>query len=309
MLRYITLRLVQGVVVIFLVSITSFIIMQIAPGSPVDIMVGEQQITPEQIAAIERKWGLDKPWYIQYFTWLGNVFTGDLGTSVVRTGEPVREMIFEAAPETLKLNLLSLFFSLLIAVPVGVLAAVKRYSPFDYLSMVGATLGIALPNYWVGLMLIIVFSLKLGWLPPYGSDSWKSFVLPVSVLASQEMAILARLSRGTTSEVLSQDYVTTARAKGLRDRVVISRHVVRNALLPVVTMVGYRIAFILSGTIVVETIFAWPGLGQLFFNSIDRKDYQVVQAIVLLLATIVVVANLVTDLVYAYIDPRIRVRS
>jgi peptide/nickel transport system permease protein len=309
MLRYITLRLVQGVVVIFLVSITSFIIMQIAPGSPVDIMVGEQQITPEQIAAIERKWGLDKPWYIQYFTWLGNVFTGDLGTSVVRTGEPVREMIFEAAPETLKLNVLSLFFSLLIAVPVGVLAAVKRYSLFDYLSMVGATLGIALPNYWIGLMLIIVFALKLGWLPPYGSDSWKSFVLPVSVLASQEMAILARLSRGTTSEVLSQDYVTTARAKGLRDRVVITRHVVRNALLPVVTMVGYRIAFILSGTIVVETIFAWPGLGQLFFSSIDRKDYQVVQAIVLLLATIVVVANLVTDLVYAYIDPRIRVRS
>ncbi|GIW04027.1 MAG: oligopeptide transport system permease protein AppB [Thermomicrobiales bacterium] len=309
MLRYITLRLVQGVVVIFLVSITSFIIMQIAPGSPVDIMVGEQQITPEQIAAIERKWGLDKPWYIQYFTWLGNVFTGDLGTSVVRTGEPVREMIFEAAPETLKLNLLSLFFSLLIAVPVGVLAAVKRYSLFDYLSMVGATLGIALPNYWIGLMLIIVFALKLGWLPPYGSDSWKSFILPVSVLASQEMAILARLSRGTTSEVLSQDYVTTARAKGLRDRVVITRHVVRNALLPVVTMVGYRIAFILSGTIVVETIFAWPGLGQLFFSSIDRKDYQVVQAIVLLLATIVVVANLVTDLVYAYIDPRIRVRS
>lgn len=308
MLRYVTLRLVQGVVVIFLVSITSFIIMQIAPGSPVDIMVGEQQITPEQIAAIERKWGLDKPWYVQYFTWLGNVFTGDLGTSVVRTGEPVREMIFEAAPETLKLNLLSLCVSLLIAVPVGVLAAVKRYSLFDYLSMVGATLGIALPNYWVGLMLIIVFALKLGWLPPYGSDSWKSFVLPVSVLASQEMAILARLSRGTTSEVLGQDYVTTARAKGLRDRVVIWRHVVRNALLPVVTMVGYRIAFILSGTIVVETIFAWPGLGQLFFSSIDRKDYQVVQAIVLLLATIVVVANLVTDLVYAYIDPRIRVR-
>ena len=278
MLRYITLRLMQGVVVIFLVSITSFIIMQIAPGSPVEIMVGEQQITPEQIAAIERKWGLDKPWYIQYFTWLGNVFTGDLGTSVVRTGEPVREMIFEAAPQTLKLNLLSLFFSLLIAVPVGVLAAVKRYSLFDYLSMVGATLGIALPNYWVGLMLIIIFALKLGWLPPYGSDSWKSFVLPVSVLASQEMAILARLSRGTTSEVLSQDYVTTARAKGLRDRVVISRHVVRNALLPVVTMVGYRIAFILSGTIVVETIFAWPGIGQLFFSSIDRKDYQVVRS-------------------------------
>jgi peptide/nickel transport system permease protein len=308
MLQYVSLRLLQGVVVIFLVSITSFIIMQIAPGSPVDIMIGEQQVTQEQIDNITHKWGLDRPWYVQYFTWLENVFTGDFGQSVIRTGVPVRHMIAEAAPVTLRLNLLSLLVSVTVAIPVGILAAIKRYSWFDYGSMLGATLGIALPNYWVGLMLIIVFSLKLGWLPPYGSDSWTSYVLPVSVLASQEMAILARLSRGATSEVLSQDYVTTARAKGLRESLVVGRHVVRNALLPVVTILGYRIAFILSGTIVVETVFAWPGIGQLFFNSIDRKDYQVVQAIVLLLATIVVVANIITDLVYAYIDPRIRIR-
>src|SRR5215216_1373587 len=187
-----------------------------------------------------------------------------------------------------------------IAVPIGILAAIKRYSWFDYGSMFVSTIGIALPNYWVGLMLIILFALKLGWLPPYGSDSWKSYVLPVAVLASQEMAILARLTRGTTSEILGQDYVTTARAKGLRNSVVVSRHVVRNSLLPVVTILGYRIAFILSGTIVVETIFAWPGIGQLFITSIDRKDYQVVQAIVLVFATLVVVANIVTDLLYAY---------
>jgi peptide/nickel transport system permease protein len=217
-------------------------------------------------------------------------------------------MIAEAAPVTLRLNLLSLVVSVAVAVPIGVLAAIKRYSWFDYSSMVGSTLGIALPNYWVGLMLIIVFSLKLGWLPPYGSDTWKSYVLPVSVLATQEMAILARLTRGATAEVFSQDYVTTARAKGLRESFVVGRHVVRNSLLPVVTILGYRIAFILSGTIVVETVFAWPGIGQLFFSSIDRKDYQVVQAIVLLLATIVVVSNIVTDLLYAYIDPRIRIR-
>jgi len=308
MVNYVSLRLLQGVVVIFLVSITSFVIMQIAPGSPVDIMIGEQQVTQEQIDAITRKWGLDRPWYVQYFTWLGNVFTGDLGQSVIRTGVPVRQMIAEAAPVTLRLNLFSLLVSMAVAVPIGVLAAIKRYSWFDYSSMVGSTLGIALPNYWVGLMLIIVFSLKLGWLPPYGSDTWKSYVLPVSVLATQEMAILARLSRGATSEVFSQDYVTTARAKGLRETRVIGRHVVRNALLPVVTILGYRIAFILSGTIVVETVFAWPGIGQLFFSSIDRKDYQVVQAIVLLLATIVVVSNIVTDLLYAYIDPRIRIK-
>jgi peptide/nickel transport system permease protein len=308
MARYVSLRLLQGVVVIFLVSITSFIIMQIAPGSPVDIMIGEQQVTQEQIDLITHKWGLDRPWYVQYFTWLGNVFTGDFGQSVIRTGVPVRHMIAEAAPVTLRLNLLSIAASVILAVPIGILAALKRYSWFDYGSMMGATLGIALPNYWVGLMLIIVFSLKLGWLPPYGSDSWKSYVLPVSVLAAQEMAILARLSRGATSEVLSQDYVTTARAKGLREGAVVARHVVRNSLLPIVTILGYRVAFLLSGTIVVETVFAWPGIGQLFYNSIDRKDYQVVQAIVLLLATLVVVANIVTDLVYAYIDPRIRIR-
>jgi peptide/nickel transport system permease protein len=308
MARYVSLRLLQGVVVIFLVSITSFIIMQIAPGSPVDIMIGEQQVTQEQIDLITHKWGLDRPWYVQYFTWLGNVFTGDFGQSVIRTGVPVRHMIAEAAPVTLRLNLLSIAVSVALAVPIGILAALKRYSWFDYGSMMGATLGIALPNYWVGLMLIIVFSLKLGWLPPYGCDSWKSYVLPVSVLAAQEMAILARLSRGATSEVLSQDYVTTARAKGLREGAVVARHVVRNSLLPIVTILGYRVAFLLSGTIVVETVFAWPGIGQLFYNSIDRKDYQVVQAIVLLLATLVVVANIVTDLVYAYIDPRIRIR-
>lgn len=308
MARYVVQRLLQGVVVILLVSITSFVILQLAPGSPVDVLIGEAQVSQEQIDAITRKWGLDRPWYVQYFTWLGNVFTGDLGDSVIRTGTPVRQMIAEAAPVTLRLNLLALVVSVSLAVPLGVLAAVRRHSWIDYGSMVGSSLGIALPNYWIGLMLIIVFALTLDWLPPYGSGPWQAYVLPVSVLAAQEMAILARLTRGATVEVLHQDYVTTARAKGLRERLVVARHVVRNALLPIVTMIGYRLSFVLSGTIVVETVFAWPGIGQLFFTSIDRLDYQVVQAIVLVLSTLVVVGNLLTDLAYAYIDPRIRIR-
>ena len=172
--------------------------------------------------------------------------------------------------------------------------------------MVGATLGVALPNYWIGLMLIIVLSLQLGWLPPFGSDSWRGYVLPVAVLAVGEMAVLARLTRGAMTEVLGQDYITTARAKGLRHGVVVRRHAVRNGLLPVVTILGYRLAFVLSGTIVVETVFAWPGIGRLLIDSVYRLDYQVVQAIVLLLSTIVVLGNLVTDLAYAFIDPRIR---
>jgi ABC-type dipeptide/oligopeptide/nickel transport system permease component len=180
-------------------------------------------------------------------------------------------MLADAAPVTLRLNALALTLSIALAIPLGVLAAVRRHSWIDYGSMIGSSLGIALPNYWVALMLIIIFSLRLGWLPPFGSGSWQSYVLPVAVLATQEMAILARLTRGATIELLQQDFVTTARSKGLEERIVVGRHVVRNALLPVVTMIGYRIAFILSGTIVVETVFAWPGLGQLFFTSIDRS--------------------------------------
>jgi peptide/nickel transport system permease protein len=288
MLRFVSPRLMQGVVVIFLVSVTTFLILQLAPGNPIDVLVGEARVSEEQRQLIADKWGLNDPWYVQYFTWLGNVFTGDLGRSVVQTGTPVREMLLDAAPATIRLNLLALVVSTLIAIPVGVLAAVKRHSGFDYASMLGASLGISVPNYWIGLMLIVLFSLTLDWLPPYGSQGWQAYVLPVGVLAFQEMAILARLSRGATIEVLNQDYV--------------------NTLLPVVTILGYRVAFILSGTIVIETVFAWPGIGQLFFNSIIRLDYQVVQAIVLLLSTLVVVGNLLTDIAYAYIDPRIRIR-
>jgi peptide/nickel transport system permease protein len=308
MARYVVQRLLQGVIVIFLVSLATFTILQLAPGSPVDILIGEAQVSQEQIDAITHKWGLDQPPHVQYLTWLRNVFSGDLGDSVIRSGTPVNQMLADAAPVTIRLNALALLLAISLALPIGVLAAVRRHSWLDYGSMIGSSLGIALPNYWVALMLIIVFSLRLGWLPPFGSGSWKSYVLPVAVLAAPEMAILARMTRGATIELLQQDFVTTARAKGLRERIVVSRHVLRNALLPIVTMIGYRLAFILSGTIVVETIFAWPGLGQLFFTSIDRLDYQVVQAIVLLLSTVVVVGNLLTDLAYAFIDPRIRLR-
>ncbi len=309
MLRYVAGRLLQGVAVIFLVSFATFGIMQLAPGSPIDLLIGEGgRVNQAQIDAIERKWGLDQPWHRQYLTWLGNVAQGDFGRSVLRTGTPVSDMLLEAAPITLRLNGLALLLSTAIAVPVGILAATRRYSLFDYASMLLATLGVALPGFWVALMAILLFSQELGWVPPYGTQGWRAYLLPVGVLAFQETAILARLTRGATSEVLSQDYVNTARAKGLTDRAVLGRHIVRNALLPIVTVLGYRLAFILSGTIVVETIFAWGGLGGLFIDSVLNLDYQVVQAIVLLLATVVVVGNLLTDLAYAVIDPRIRLK-
>lgn len=308
MLVYVIRRLLQGLVVIVLVSFVTFGILQFAPGSPIDVMIGDTQLTQAQLDALEHKWGLDRPWYEQYLTWAGNMLRGDFGVSIVRTGQPVSKMLRDAAPVTLKLNAISFAISLLIAIPVGVAAAVKRNSLFDYTSMVGATLGVALPSFWISLMLIIIFALKLGWLPSSGSGSWKNYVMPVAVLATEQTALLARVARGSTLEVLRQDYVTTARAKGLANRVVITRHVFRNAMLPIVTLIGLRLAFLLSGTLIVETIFAWPGIGRLFIDSVFRLDYQVVQAIVLLLAVLVVVMNLLTDLLYAVIDPRIRLR-
>jgi len=305
---YILRRLLLGLLVMFLVSIATFGMMHLAPGDPIDIMVGEAQITDEQIRLIQEKWGLDRPWYEQYWAWLSNVVRGDFGKSVVRSGVPVHEMVLDAAWPTLQLTVLAMLTALVLAVPAGMIAAVKRYSLFDSIIMVWASAGVALPNFWVGLMLIYLFALKLGWLPSFGSGSPKNYVLPVIVLAINEMAILARLTRGSMLEVLNQDYMTTARAKGLAERLVIVRHAVRNAMLPVITVIGIRAAFLLSGTIVVETIFAWPGIGRLFITSIDRLDYQVVQAIVLLFSALVVIANIITDLAYSFIDPRIRLK-
>lgn len=307
MLRYLASRLMQGSVVILLVSIGTFSMMHLIPGDPVDLMVGEAQVTQEQLDMIRRKWGFDRPVHEQYFTWVVNMARGDFGQSVIRTGVPVRTMISEAAVVTAKLNLLAFFISIALAIPLGIVAAVRRYSGFDYAIMVFSTLGLALPNFWIGLMLIVLFSLLLGWLPPFGLPSWQGYVMPVAVIVANQTALLARMMRASTIEGIGEDYVRTARAKGLAERVVVSRHVVRNALLPVVTVIGYRIAFLLSGTIVIENVFALPGLGQLFIESVNRVDYQVVQAIVLVLSVLVVLGNLLTDLFYGYIDPRIRI--
>lgn len=293
---------------IWLISVATFVIMRLMPGDPVYLLLGEGQIriSEEQIQAIRRKWGLERPYHEQYLVWVANLLRGDFGESLIRRGVPVRHMIFEAIPVTAQLNLYSLAIALLIAIPAGIIAGVKRNSTFDYSSAVGSTLGVALPNFWLSLMLIIIFSLQLRWLPPFGLRSWEGFILPVAVLTTEQTAIFTRVMRGATIEVLNQDYVRTAHAKGLANVIVIIQHAVRNALLPVVTVIGFQIAFLLSGTIVVETVFAVPGVGRLFTDSITRLDYQVVQSLVVLLAVLVVVANLLTDLTYAAIDPRIR---
>ena len=319
MLRYITVRLIQGAIVILLISIATFVIMRLMPGDPVYLLLGEGEIriSEEQIEAIRAKWGLDRPYYEQYFIWAGNLLRGDFGKSLIRTGVPVRDMIFEAIPVTINLNLLAIGIALAVALPAGIVAGIRRNSSFDYSTAVGATLGIALPNFWLALMLILLFALYvpqwiggeyplIGRIPPFGLKTWQGYILPVIVLCTEQTAILTRVMRASTIEVMTQDYVRTAYAKGLANYTVVVRHAVRNALLPVVTVIGFRIAFILSGTIVVETVFAIPGIGRLFTDSIMRLDYQVVQSLVVVLAVIVVFSNLLTDLAYALIDPRIQ---
>jgi peptide/nickel transport system permease protein len=307
MWRYVLSRLLQGIVVIYLVATATFVILRLTPGNPIDILVGEAEVTPQQVAAIKHFWGLDRPWYEQYLTWLSHMARGDFGVSVIRTGVPVATMIAQAAPVTATLNVAAFLSSVTLAVPLGIVAGVRQYSVLDYLGTLGATLGVALPSFWLSLVAIILFAVTLRWLPPFGLQSWTGYILPVAVLATEQTAVITRLMRGSVAAVLHQDYIRTGRAKGLAETRVVLRHAVRNALLPVITVLGYRMAFLLSGTIIVETIFALPGIGRLLTDSVYHLDYQVVQAIALLLAAIVVAANIATDLVYALVDPRIRI--
>ncbi|MEN9222516.1 MAG: ABC transporter permease [Thermostichus sp. BF3_bins_97] len=306
--RYLIARISQGILVVLLISLITFIIVRLIPGDPVDLLLGEGQvpITEAQVEAIRRQWGLDRPLWEQYLTWMGKMLTGNFGTSIIRTGVPVNRMIWEAVPVTALLNLLALGIAIAVAIPAGIIAGARRNSWFDYLLTGGSTLGIALPNFWLGLMLIVVFGVMLRWLPPFGLRSWQGYILPVVVLATEQMAMLARVMRGAMIEILNQDYIKTARSKGLSDRAILFGHAVPNALLPVVTVIGFRIAFLLSGTIIIESVFALPGIGRLLYDSVFRLDYQVAQAIVMLLSILVVVVNLLTDLTYAAIDPRLR---
>ena len=319
MLTYIARRILQGAIVIVLISVGTFVVIRLMPGDPTYLLLGEGEIriTQEQMEAIRARWGLDRPHHEQFLIWAWNLLRGDFGDSLIRKGIPVRQMIFEAIPITAILNVTSLALALLVAIPAGIIAGVRRNSPFDYSTAVGSTLGVALPNFWLALMLIVLFALYvprwfgdlplIGRIPPFGLKSWQGYILPVLVLTTEQMAVLTRVMRASTLEVLTQDYVRTAYAKGLPNTIVLVRHAVRNALLPVVTVIGFRVAFILSGTIVVETVFAIPGIGRLFTDSIFRLDYQVVQSLVVVLAVLVVAVNLLTDLTYAIIDPRIRI--
>jgi peptide/nickel transport system permease protein len=283
------------------------------PGDPIDVMYGGEGMDDVRRAALAREMGLDQPIVVQYGRWLWRAAGGDLGNSY-RAGLPVMQLIGQRLPATLWLSLSAMFLSLLVALPLGLLAAVKRNSGADMGATAFAILGISMPNFWSGILLVLVFSIWLGWLPSIGyvspfDDFWLSIrhlILPAITLGWALAGVTTRLARSSLLEELGKDYVRTARGKGLSERAVLLRHALRNALIPTVTMIGLQMGFLIGGTVVVETVFAWPGVGMLVVDSIFARDYPVVQGVVLVIAVIVVLINLLVDVTYTVLDPRIR---
>jgi ABC-type dipeptide/oligopeptide/nickel transport system permease component len=301
---YIRRRLLQSVVVVWGVSVLVFFLLRLAPGDPVLMLLAESA-SPEQIAEARAKWGLDQPIPVQYGVFLSRALQGDLGNSLFFQ-QPAIEVLLERMPATLQLSAVALLFSLSVAIPVGLLSALKRDSFWDYLGTGLAMLGQAIPPYWLGIMLILVFSVNLGLLPTSGRGTIWHLVLPAITLGSVLMALVTRLVRSGMLDVLGEDYVRTARAKGLNERAVIIRHALRNILIPLVTVVGLQLGALFGGAVITESIFAWPGVGRLALQAISARDYPLVQAAVLFISVVYVFLNLAVDILYVYLDPRIR---
>lgn len=303
MAAYIVRRLLQTVVVIFGVTLLSFGVV-FATGDPTLLLVG-QNATAEQIDQLRHQMGFDRPWLVQYLDYMSRAVRGDFGTSL-RSREPAFNLVIERMPATLELTGAALLFSLAVAFPIGIISAVRRDSVYDHLSMLGALLGQSVPAFWLGLMLILVLGVRLRWFPISGAGDVHHLILPAVTLGTYSLARNARLIRSSVLEVLGLDFVRTARAKGLPPALVLRRHVLKNAMLPVVTIVGLDLGVLLGGAVITETIFAWPGVGRLVVSAIQGKDYPLIQAAVTLLAVFFVVLNLLVDLAYTYFDPRIR---
>ena len=277
---------------------------RLAPGDPAVLLAGEFA-TPETLEAIRARYGLDRPLPEQLLIYLQALLSGDLGESA-RSRRPVLEELRTYFPNTVELASAAILVALLTGIPLGILAALRPGSGLDLGVMVLALLGVSMPVFWFGLLAILIFAVELGWFPVAGKGTLAHLVLPAITLGVNATALLARMTRGTLLEVLSQDYIRTARAKGLAERVVILKHALRNALIPVVTVAGLEFGSLLAGAVITETIFAWPGLGQLLVGSILARDYPMVQGAVLLVATTFILVNLLVDLLYAWIDPRVR---
>jgi len=312
MLSFILRRILQAIPVVFLSTVGVFLLLHLLPGDPAQVLAGNDT-SPETIEAIRQDLGLNEPLPVQYAVWLGHVLRGDLGKSIL-SKLPVSQLIAQRAPATLELALAGEILTVLIGVPLGVLAAVKQRTKADWGITSCISLGLAVPNFWLGILLIILFAVFLGWMPPGGRGDFsrdplmalKFLALPACTLALPAAMNLSRLTKASVLEVLYEDYVRTAWAKGLNGKNVVARHVLRNALIPVVTAIGLEFGRLLGGAIVVESVFTWPGLGTLMLTSIGNRDYVIVQAGLLLLVMVFIVVNLLTDILYGLFDPRIR---
>lgn len=305
MLRYIQIRLLASVPVILGVSILVFLMLHLLPGDPVQAMLGDTVVDKARLDQLREQLGLNDPLYVQYGRFLSKAVQGDLGRSLQRR-KPVAEEIAAQLPSTLQLTVAAIGLAIVIGVALGTLAAINHNTWVDALMMLIALTGVSMPGFWLGMLLILCFSLWLGWLPASGSQGVERLILPAVALGYGAAAVIARLVRSSMLEVMRQEYITTARAKGLARVTVILRHALKNALIPVVTIIGLQIGALLAGAVVIETVFSRQGVGRLLVDGILSKDFPVVQGTVLVIATSYVLINLVVDVLYAAIDPRIR---
>ena len=320
--RYLLKRLLQAIPLVLGIVTITFVMMRLAPGDPMDIYLEPQrqrQVDPEVIELLRKRYGLDQPIHVQYVTWVTNFARGDFGESF-RHRRPVNRLLAEAIPYTLQLTVLALLFDALIGIALGIIAAVKQYSLLDKTVTLGSLIIYAMPGFWLALMLVMVFSVNLGWFPTsqtrsmdyeflsfwgkVGDRLWH-LVLPVFVLGIASAASTARYMRNRLLEVLNEEYVLSARARGFKERVVILKHALRNALIPIITIYGMSLPFLLGGATIIETIFAWPGMGRLAVQAVGGRDYPLIMAVTTISAVLTVLGNLLADITYAAVDPRV----
>lgn len=302
--KYVLRRLLLLIPVIIGVTFIVYTIMFLTPGDPAQIIMGENA-PKEQVEQLREKMGLDDPFIVQYARFLKNAVKGDFGRSY-STKKPVFDEVFSRFPATLKLTIAGMIVAVAIGIPVGIISATKQYSAVDSISMILALLGVSMPNFWLGLMLILLFSVRWGVLPSAGDVGFTSLILPAITLGTGVAAIITRMTRSSMLEVIRQDFIRTARAKGVYEKKVINKHALKNALIPVVTVVGLQFGYLLGGAVLTETVFSWPGVGRLMVDAIKQKDTPTVLASVIFMSVVFSIVNLLVDILYAFLDPRIK---
>lgn len=302
--KYIIRRILVLIPIILAVTFIVFFIISLTPGNTAAMIIGDGA-TQESIEKLNEEMGFNDPIIVQYGRYIGNLVRGDMGKSY-KTGVSVSQEIGSRFPNTLKLTMLSILISIAISIPIGIISATKQYSIFDNFGMILALIGISMPSFWLGLNLIIIFALRLGWLPSGGADSLRSIILPAVTLGAAAAASITRTTRSSMLEILPQDYIRTAKAKGVSKRPIIIRHALKNALIPTITIIGIEFGNLLGGAILTETVFSWPGIGRLMVDSINGKDIPMVLGCIIVFSVGFSIVNLIIDILYAYIDPRIK---